>query len=135
MCTIKCGLSLKYKMLPALLKEQGFKTHALGKVPLHHSNAQLYVCETQWYLLLALLTLRAVLFIECRLFYSGTKVFSERNTLRLIVASTLTSAATPTTTTSLTLIRTAISRRLAHGGLPQQTTAAPCCIRAQTPTL
>ena len=54
MCTIKCGLSLKYKMLPALLQERGFKTHALGKVLLHHSNAQLYVCETaQWHLLLA----------------------------------------------------------------------------------
>ena len=109
MCTIKCGLSLKYKMLPALLKEQGFKTHALGKVLLHHSNAQLCVCQT----------LRDVLFIDFCLFYSGTKAFSERNTLRLIAASTLTSAATPTTTTSLTLIRTAISRRLALGGLPR----------------
>jgi hypothetical protein len=60
MCTIKCGLSLKYKMLPALLKEQGFKTHALGKVqyPLQHFNALLHICATaQWQLLLATLTL------------------------------------------------------------------------------
>ena len=29
MCTIKCGLSPKYKMLPALLKAQGYATHAM----------------------------------------------------------------------------------------------------------
>ena len=31
MCTVKCGLSPSYKMIPALLKEQGYKTHAFGK--------------------------------------------------------------------------------------------------------
>ena len=31
MCTIKCGLSPAYKMLPAVLKTQGYATHALGK--------------------------------------------------------------------------------------------------------
>ena len=45
MCTIKCGLSLKYKMLPALLKDQGYSTHALGKwVRLPCIYRTLYIC-------------------------------------------------------------------------------------------
>jgi arylsulfatase A-like enzyme len=31
MCSIKCGLSLKYMMLPAVLKTQNYSTHAQGK--------------------------------------------------------------------------------------------------------
>jgi arylsulfatase B len=31
MCSVKCGVPLGYKMLPALLKTRGYRTHALGK--------------------------------------------------------------------------------------------------------
>ena len=85
MCTIKCGLSLKYKMLPALLQERGFKTHALGKVLPHHSNAQLCMFARlrngTCYLLLATLTLRDVSStVAPRLFQKG--IHSDLSRLR-----------------------------------------------------
>ena len=31
MCSVKCGVPLGYKMLPAVLKERGYQNHMLGK--------------------------------------------------------------------------------------------------------